>query len=512
MPPTSEPEKYSIDEMMDRLKNRPEEDPLHDGELVTRADGTQAIKVRKRKRRSHQPHKEMQKKTRRARMIQVSGALLLLLMAAFAVGSAIVYSNSAPFREGVIRMIGATVGAEVRLEEFRVNPSHAVAGRLVLKWPENGILRDLTIQGASASIAPAFFLGKSITGEEVNCAEGTLNLGAPSNLAVPAPSSATGKPSPIHFKRYAIQRFNVRTGDPTRPAASLLESEASFQVDSENGRPQLLLNRGQIQLPGWPKTKMDRAHIEFRDRDMDIVGMRLLHENDNRGTLELVGTVSPYATDRPSTLDVRMESFLLSGIAGPELGQLFAGRIDTQSKVKSNYLAFTPGSEAGATLAVTFRKALNSSFDLQGFPFLTHLALMIGDNWFERPVFENEANGTLRRQGAMVALEDLYLEHKARMALRGNLTLAADRQLNGTLEVGITEAMIKSSGHPKLEAMFGPTDEGFRWLNLKISGNGAKPVDNFLEIVDATRPAKAIPTPEKEKEVPPTFEDLTAPE
>lgn len=511
MPAPSEPEKYSIDEMMDRLKSRPEEDPLHDGELVTRADGTQAIKVRKRKRRSHQPHKEMLKKTRRARMIQVSGALLLLLMAAFAVGSAIVYANSAPFREGVIRMIGETVGAEVQLEEFRVNPSHAVAGRLVLKWPDDGIVRDLTIRGVSASIAPAFFLGKSISGEEVNCAEGTLNLGAPTNIAAPTASATAAKPLPIHFKRYAIPRFNVRMGDPTRPAASLTESEASFQVDSENGRPQLLLNRGLIQLPGWPKIRMDRAHIEFRDREMDIVGMRLLHESDNRGILELVGTVSPYATDRPSTLDVRMESFLLSGIAGPELGQLFAGRIDTQSKVKSNYLTFTPGASSGATLAVTFRNALNSSFDLQGFPFLSHLALMLGDKWFEHPVFENEANGTLRRQDAMVTLEDLYLEQKTRMALRGNLTLAADRQLSGTLEVGITEAMIKSSEDPKLEAMFGDTDEGFRWLALKISGSGGKPVDNFLEIVDSTKSAKAGPAPGTEEKVP-SFEDLTEPE
>ena len=68
---------------------------------------------------------------------------------------------------------------------------------------------------------------------------------------------------------------------------------------------------------------------------------------------------------------------------------------------------------------------------------------MLGDDWFEQPVFENEANGTLRRQGAMVALEDLHFEQKARMALRGNLTLAADRRLLGTLEVGLTEAMIK---------------------------------------------------------------------
>ena len=51
-PQPSEPEKYSIDEMIDRLKNPPDEEPIEKGELVTRADGSQAIRVRKRKRRS----------------------------------------------------------------------------------------------------------------------------------------------------------------------------------------------------------------------------------------------------------------------------------------------------------------------------------------------------------------------------------------------------------------------------------------------------------------------------
>ena len=50
MPPApSDPEKYSIDEMMERLKGQPADDPATAGELVTRADGSQALRVRKRK-------------------------------------------------------------------------------------------------------------------------------------------------------------------------------------------------------------------------------------------------------------------------------------------------------------------------------------------------------------------------------------------------------------------------------------------------------------------------------
>ena len=369
MPPTSEPEKYSIDEMMDRLKNRPEEEPLQDGELVTRADGTQAIKVRKRKRRSHQPHKEILKKTRRARMIQVSGAVILLLTAAFAIGSAIVYANSAPIPRGSDphdprnhRCGGATGGipGESIPRGRRAAGAEVAGGRHSARSDDSrGVGLDRT----------RLFLRQvdQRRGNQLCRSDAGLWVLPPSSWH-PHPAPLGEKPSSIHFKRYATSRFNVRIGDPARPAASLLESEASFQLDNEKNRPQLLLNRGQIQLPGWPKIKMDRAHIEFRGGDIDIIGMRLLHESDNRGILELVGTVSPHATDRPSTLDVRMESFLLSGIAGPDLGELLVGRIDTQSKVKSNYLSFTPGSQADATLAVTFRNAPQFLVRTAGFP------------------------------------------------------------------------------------------------------------------------------------------------
>ena len=139
----SEPEKYSIDEMMDRLKNRPAEDPIQDGELVTRSDGSQAIRVRKRKRRSHQPAKEERKSTRRARMIQVSGALSLLLLGLFAAGAAIVYANSAGFRESLVKKISLSSGARAELQLFRMNPTSANAGMLTLAWPEGNALRDL---------------------------------------------------------------------------------------------------------------------------------------------------------------------------------------------------------------------------------------------------------------------------------------------------------------------------------------------------------------------------------
>jgi hypothetical protein len=503
----SEPEKYSIDEMMERLKSPPPEGLVEDGELVTRADGSQAIRVRKRKRRSQQPHKEQRQHWRRTRMVQVSSVLILLLLGIFIAGVTIVFVNSAPFREKILRQIATSSGASVELEKFRMNPTCANADRLSLVWPEGNALQSLTLSTIKADVSLASFFGQSLGGEEVSAAEGSLNLRIP-QLDQPTrdPAADTGKPS-IHFSRYAVPKAQVLLGNPKAPWILLQNSEVSFSPVNVNNRVQLLLSGGDLTIQSWPKLRMDRAHIEFRDSEVDIVGMRLRHATDLRGVFEISGTVAPYTAQRASTLALRLESYLLAGIIGPELGHLISGRIDTVADAKSNELTFSPDLEPNASLAITFRNSPTSAVELDGFPFLFGLSQTLGDEWFERPIFESEAGGTLLRTNGKVTLRKLNLETKGRMALRGSLTMAADQKLSGDLEVGIAAAMIKSSKSRILDALFGPPSQGFRWLTLTIGGTATAPTDNFKTLFQADQPAKS---PISSGEIP-TFEELTTP-
>jgi hypothetical protein len=510
MPQPSEPEKFSIDEIIDRLKNPPDEEPLREGELVTRADGTQAIRVRKRKRRSHQPQKTEMKHQRRMRMIQVSAVLVVILMVAFAFGSAIIYANSAPFREKILRMIGTSSGAQVKLEQFRVNPARAVAGQLILTWPEGNALRELAVRGASADISPSSFLGKSLVGEEITSDQGLLRLAFPQPGQPLHAVPPVDGPKLVRFNHYAIPRLQIRIGDPAQPVAWLQDSEGSFEPNHASGRAQLLLNRGVITFRGWPRTRLDRSHIEFRGKEVDIVGMRLLHESDNRGTLELDGTVSPYTADRPSVLSVRMELFPMSGIAGAEMERLISGRISTVPTPTSNSLSFTCGSEADAILAVSFRNPSSWPMEIHGFPFLANLSRVMEDNWFERPVFEVDATGVLFRTDSSVTLKELDLQNKGRMAVRGRLTVTSDRQLSGELRVGIAPAMVENCPNRRLDALAGPTEDGFRWFTLKIAGTPTVPTDDFLQLLEAAKPGAVKPAATAPGV--PGFDELTAPE
>lgn len=501
----SEPEKYSIDEMMERLKKRPAEDPIHDGELVTRSDGSQAIRVRKRKRRSRQPHKEERQHNRRARMIQVSGALILLMLAAFAAGAAIVFANSAPFREGLIKKITLCSGAAVDLQQFRMNPTSANAGMLTLTWPEGNVLRDFAIRGVKAEIFPVSFLGKSMVGEEVTSQEGNLALRIPQAGRPAREVPASDDLKPVRFKRYAVHKLNVLLGDPAAPLIRMNSSEGSFNPDNASGRVQLLLNGGQLVVPGWPKLVMDRSHIEFRGSEVDVVGMRIRHDIDAQGIFELSGTVSPYAANRASTLAIHLEAFQIAGIVGPEFGRLISGRVDTKSSAKSNYLSFTPGETPDPSLAIDFSKSLSSPLELNGFPFLFGLSQVLDDEWYARPEFDNDATGVIRRSGGVVTISDLNFENKSWMALRGHVSMAADRRLSGELQVGVAEAMVQASRNRRVKTMFGPATEGFNWITLKIGGTAGAPTDNFRELYEAaSNPETAAPVNKI-----PSFEELT---
>ncbi len=505
----SEPEKYSIDEMMDRLKTNPSENP-DEGELVTRSDGSQAIRVRKRKRRSSQPHKEENHRARRARIVQVSAALVLVFVAALAIGGALVYANSSPFRKGVVQKIEQASGAEVELQQFRMNPKTANAGKFVLKWPEGNILKRAALRSFRAEISSSTFFGKVLTGEEVFFDYGVLDLQVPKPGQPLRKFPAHGGDLPVYFNHYRVPWFDITLGDPASPVIKLLKTEASLSPRNVNGLPQLSLYRGDLAIAGWPNLRLDRAFVDIRGTELDIV-LRVLQEPDDRGSLEFSGTISPYQPDQLSTLSVKADSFPLSGIAGPAMGRLIAGLVDTLPSAKSNYFSFLPTEKPAAKLDLAFRASPISKIEVQGFPFLFALSQILhNDTWFETPVFEGDVGGVFHRENDVVTIRDLDLQSKGRLALRGEISMSATQSLSGSLRVGLAEAMIADAPTTRLKSMFGPPEEGFRWIILKISGTATAPLDNFKELFTSTA-LTPLESPAPDAGEGSTFEELTRP-
>jgi hypothetical protein len=267
-------------------------------------------------------------------------------------------------------------------------------------------------------------------------------------------------------------------------------------------------------LPGWPKLRMDRAFMEFRGDQVDVVSLRLMDESDSRGMFEFSGTISPYSPEKPSTLSVEMESFPLAGITGPGLGSVFSGKIDSIPTTKSNYLSFYPTANPAPKFAISFRSSLTSDMEISGFPFLTTLAMTLEDEWFKRPVFQGEnSRGSLIRQEGVLSLRDLNFESKGRMALRGQVSVAANQSLSGNIELGIAENMFAASPKAiRLQGLFGPLRDGFVWLSLKIGGTATNPTDNFSDFLQSSGAARTPAPAGSGATGGSSFEELTSPE
>ncbi len=508
--PPSEPERYSIDEMMDRLK-QPSSKSEDEGELVTRSDGTQAIKVRRRKRRSDQPTKKAEEKNLKARIIQVSGVLILLFITALIVGIAITYANSRPFRDKLIQNIQQSSGATAELNQFRMNPKTANAAQVQLKWPEGNVLSQLVMGGLAAEIFPSSFLGKKMSGEEIIIDQANLTLQIPkSGQATLSNAVVTGFPT-ISFNRYRAENLDLTLGAASAPTIQLSKSEGSFSPSSSGKPAQLSLSRGNLIIPGWPKLRLARSLVIFSKEELEIVSLNVSHESDSRGSLEFSGKIAPYQRDRMSTLALRLEAFQISGIAGPVLGRFFSGRIDSLPDSPINQLSFFPTENPQQKLEVAFQISPSSRIEVQGFPFLFLLSKALDDPWFEAPAFESDARGTIEREGDILSLRDLNFESKSRIKLSGTVSLASDQSLSGNLKVSISEAMVKASASQRFQSMFSKPEDGFCWINLKIGGTASAPTDNSEDLFNSapfTSQKPSMPTASEKKS---TFEELTNP-
>lgn len=548
----NDPDQYTIGQIMQRLKHGDSNPASEDGELVIRADGTQAIRVRKRKRRTHQPHKEEALKKQRIHMLQISAVLILLLLLVLGFAFAVIFANSGFFRKGLIEKITTATGAEVKLEQFRMSPRSANSSVLELAWPHGGGIQRLIARGLCATVYPRSFLGGRMTGEEAIAQQAIVWLSAPGQEVQPQIRAKDTTLSPVHFARLAANKCDVFFGDPQAPTISLKDSEISYfprveepaisdaLLDNDSGFfpseeeslpsmlakrndlrerydyfpsmgksvPRLLANRGELTIKGWPKLQVDRAQLEFVDGMVKVLGLRLYSEKDPRGMLEFFGKVYPYVADQESRLSVVANNFPLEGIAGAELGKIFSGRIESDP-VAASELLLDGGSDGLASMALSFRSAPNSSLALHGLPFLKLLSNLLNDDWFEYPVFTGDTVGMLRCDGAGISIADMDLLSRERMAVRGSIRYGRERVYQGVLEIGVASTVIMASGNRRLDLMFGPPKGNFRWVSLNVSGTASSPSDDFERLYDAAGRGAEAEAPAKKA---PSFQELTRPE
>jgi hypothetical protein len=507
-----EPENYSIDDMMDRLRSRGEGGRDGEAQLVVREDGTQVYRMRKRKRRSHQPKKEKEKRERRFRVAQVAAAFGLVAVSGLALLGSVVYLNSGAYRDSILSRIRTWTGAEAQVMQFRVTPVSAAADSLELTWPESSMLESLKLSGVRADLRISSMFGGAWKGSEMVAGNGgTLVLRRP--VASPlVPSLPRSGDCPFQF-RYRSPKLSVLMGDRETPAVWLDGSEATLSVlDPAATSANLQFEGGDLKIAGWGDFGLKFASLQVEPSGVRLGTLRMAPVKGEKGEIEILnpdGLVLDLKGGETG-MPMRVSRVPLSVLMGASFGTWLQATVESADNGTAGSFLFKGGPAPSFSCRVPFQSAAASESGVSGLPLFPILAKEIGESWYRSPRFDLAFSGTVLRDAASSVVEDLKLEARGRLTVTGRVTCDAAGALDGALDIGLPEAALADASVP-LRRVFQRRDDGYAWAKVMISGTGAKPADDLAQqLQDAA--TKVAPASGGAESIEDEFRDLTTPE
>ncbi len=506
-----EPENYSIDEMVDRLRSRGEGGRDGQPELVVREDGTEVYRMRKRKRRSHQPKKEKEKRQQQFRVVKVVAGVGLVATTGLALLGSVIYLNSSAYQSTLVSRIRTWTGAEPQLTQFRMSPVSAAAGSVSFAWPEGSMLESLQLNGVRADLGVSSIFGRSWKGTEMVATGGTLMLrqaeGGP-----PLSSPDRKGDCPFQF-RYRSPNFNVLMGPAESPALRLLSSEVSINVqDSAATTANLQFEGGQLTILGWGDFALTFASFQIEPTGIQLATARIVPVGGSKGEIEILNPQQvPLALESgESEMALRVDRVPLSALLGPKFGEWLRATVETHQEGADGTILFQGGKSPSVSCRIPFHAIANSEPSASLLPMFAIIAKEVGETWYHKPVFDLDFSGTLIRDSKGSGFGDLNMEARGRLLIKGAVMAGAGGVLDGSLEIGLPESALADCSLP-FRRVFNRREGAHAWATVRISGTGAKPADDLQQQIEqaATNVAPASGGKESLED---EFRDLTTPE
>ena len=507
----SEPDNYSIDEMMDRLRSRGEGGQDGDApQLVTRPDGTQVYRVKKRKRRSHQPKKEKEIRQKRFRTFQVILAVSLVILVAVSFFASLVFLNSSAYRDSIIAKVKAWTGAETKVTQLRITPVGASADSIELVWPPESMLSELKLGTLQGSLSFSKLVTGTWQGAEIVSGQGGTLVLRPPTGKEPAYKRPEGE-LPFQF-RYRSTKFNVRMGEEVSPAFMIRGSEASLEFhDPAAKSANLRLEGGTANVPGWGDFDLEFASLQFDDGEMRVGNVRVSPVGAPKGEIEFFNPDKvPFDLKGGETkLRVKVADIALKDLLGASFGSSLSTTVETAEDGEAGEVVIGPSGEHGISWRIPFRAAATADSTATGFPMFEVLARELSETWYEAPRFDIEAKGVAVRDEQKSGIENLILDARGRLSIGGRLVADASGNLDGEFQVGLPTSAVEG-GSPALRQVFNRKGGGSSWAKVRISGTGRQPLDD-LEAQLKSSTTVTSPAAGGDKALDDAFEDLVSP-
>ena len=475
----SDKENVSIDEMMDNLKRKERgarrettseerSDARQNGELVTRADGSKAIKVKSRKRRSQQPKKEAEKSNTKRNVIVIGSLVLLLLLGGIAYTMLLAYYNGNTFQDKVVESVQNASGAEVELGSMEVKLTSAKANKMDLKW-EDSVLKNLALENVYVEYGLTAFIGGGWSGKEITASKATLKLGMMKSFEN---ITSSEKVIDAEFEKIRSSDSSVRFG---KSKTWRLDGVALTLENENDSFDTLHLHGGTLKSVLREDLTLSSGTLDFNEDTCDVV-LRLAQQT-GPGTIILEG-VSGYVEGSEIAMGMKLDSSTLTPFLSSGVRRLFDGVITSEEGDISMKLGdddvekFTINVESG-------------ELRVKEFAFIRQLKVLIENAFFTTTKF-TESKCVINYDNGMVAFTDLELEAPERMRITGNVTVAADGAITGNLKVGVSYEMIADSANSEeLATVFTRRDSGYAWADAKLGGELGKPSDDLAVKLEA---------------------------
>lgn len=478
--PAQGSENYSPEEMMARLKRRERQkrqsESKQEGELVTREDGTQVVKVRRRKRRSKQPQKQKTNpRIKWAILGSMIGAGVLLTAATVFI---IAKYNGSTFKKETEENIAKLSGASsVEITQLRVTPVSAKAAKAELSWDRHSFMDSAVFHHFDGDILATSFLGSDWKGEEIVSGSGEAYLKTPAPSAEPG-----GDPpaSPYKFGSYRCNQFDLHFGK-TKGAPSIGGMMVSLWT-MPDGRSQIVFNNGRLLMFGWPELEISSGIATLNSSDIEVEA-RLEAGGAHNGELSVKGHIRK-DTGKPVALDVKAKDYPIQELLDKGLGRLIRGEISSEMGSLQYHYDKPPED------ALSFIMPFNSGeIRMTELPMFTNLKDITGDTQYVRPVF-HDCSGTLRRTSEGVTVDDISFKSTGVITMTGNISVANNGKMSGTLVVGLPRKLFDPA---KVPAGFSGPRDGVYSARVTVGGTIHAPYDNLNELLRSGRAAPAAP-------------------
>ena len=464
---TSDKKTYSVDEMMDRLRDGDRE-KREEGELVTRDDGSQVMRVKKRKRRSKQKKEEEAKRRKKVSIVRTLALVATPLVLGLGIVFLLAKYNSPSFFAEVDATVWEKTGARSKIGKLSPKGTVVTANSVQLNWPDGTYFDQLRVNDVSGDLNPLSYATGKFRGKQLDGKEGFLLTSNRKDRKVTQPKGAAGDlPG---FQNYASENFSFFFG----------KSNSRFRLDgskvklvSTNYSRQLYLTGGDLFAGTWGKVPLKRGTLEFLNDTIRVVSLRF--EEQGR---HLIFSGDLGLKDSVHSLSVEV----VEGTVGNVAGAGFENFFDANISEATGTLVFRPWALNSHKVTIA---ASPKYLTISHFAFLSDLEGLYGDERFRGFEFELEKDFELTRGSQESEIRGLELNELGILAIQGNVKLVGE-QLSGTLRVGLPDhkkLTIRDAQRNKLFSK-GQLEDGYFWYDIELGGTAKEPTDNFSQFLE----------------------------